>query len=630
VSEVGQNLGFLELDSKPVGVEGPKHLLTEHDFLTMFGTCQTIFPPVQTSDGNLKRDACGLAGATLTGQDMTIRKEGHEGARSPDSIAVIEVVGARVVEVDGLLDEPQTEHANVKVNVRLGRTRDGGHVVNAGDHGLSYVYFGSFFCEHIVYVKLSDDLMDFRSLTKLFRPDQVLLGAAAERGYDCDAYTVDKSKPSAVVLPESTEEVAKLVTWCHQNQIPFTARGAGTGLSGGALPALGGVVISTKRLQNILEIDVENRCLLAQTGIANRRLSDAVKADGLHFAPDPSSQTVATLGGNIAENAGGPHTLKYGVTVQHILGVKMVMPDGEIAEFGSKFGSLGGYDFLGLICGSEGTLGIVTEAWIKLTPLPKFVQTVLASFGSVRAATESVASIIATGTIPAALEMMDRGIMNAVRAAFGLAFPDGAEALLLIECDGFSEATVQAEIDAVKAVLQHHGALEIQFAADPAERMKLWTARKKGVGAMGRIAPTVVTHDGVIPRSKLPEMLDFVYQVAQEKEIGVANIFHAGDGNLHPCFYFDDRDPLQVERVVEAGEMIIRKCIDLGGSVSGEHGIGVEKIDMMPLMFSEADLAAQGMVKRIFNDGDLCNPCKVLPNQKSCNEHRLRWRGVAT
>ena len=472
--------------------------------------------------------------------------------------------------------------------------------------------------------------MDFSGLSAILRADQILSGAAASRAYDCDAYTVDRSKPSAIVLPESTLEVAKVVRWCAANNVPFTSRGAGTGLSGGAMPALGGVVISTKRMNHILEIDLVNRCMLAQTGIANRRLSDAVKADGLHFAPDPSSQSVSTLGGNIGENAGGPHTLKYGVTVQHILGVTMVDPNGEILTIGGKVAGGPGFDFLGIICGSEGTLGVVTEAWVKLTPLPKAITTALVAFPTIRSATETVAGIIATGTIPAALEMMDRGIMNAVHLAFNFTFPENAQALLLVECDGDDQAVVDREMESVRTVCEANGCLEINIASDTQERARLWMVRKKGIGAMGRIAPSIVTHDGVIPRSKLPEMLDFVYEVAEAHKIGVANIFHAGDGNLHPCFYFDDRDALQVERVIEAGEIIIKKCIELGGSVSGEHGIGVEKMDLMPLMFSPADLEAQAMVKRIFNDGMLCNPCKVLPNQRGCAEHKMRWRGVAT
>jgi glycolate oxidase len=487
---------------------------------------------------------------------------------------------------------------------------------------------------------MSEDQM-VAELRALLGADAVLDGPAAQRAYDCDAYTVDRSKPTCVVLPRDTAEVAAVVRWCNRTGVPFTARGAGTGLSGGVLPALGGVVISTKKLTRILDIDLSNRCLLAQAGLANKRITDAVRSDGLHFAPDPSSQTVSTLGGNIAENAGGPHTLKYGVTVQHVLEVTMVEPGGEIVKIGGRVPNAPGYDLLGLIVGGEGTLGIVTEAWVRLTPLPVAVMTALIAFPTIRDATQTVADIIAEGTIPAALEMMDRGILDAVTAAFHLQYPEGTQALLLIECDAppaaegtaesiaVAEARVLAEIDVVRRICQQNNAIDIRIAQDDAERQKLWTARKKGVGAMGRLAPTVVTHDGVIPRSKLPEMLDFVYQVAADKRIGVANIFHAGDGNLHPIFYFDDRDPDQVKRVVEAGELLMKRCIALGGSITGEHGVGVEKTDLMEEMFGPEDLRLQGDVKRIFNDGGLCNPCKILPNQKSCVEHKKRWRGMA-
>lgn len=467
-----------------------------------------------------------------------------------------------------------------------------------------------------------------KGLERVLGPKAVLSGAAAERAYDCDAYTVNRSKPTAVVLPENTEQVAQVVRWCCEHEVPFTARGAGTGLSGGVLPALGGVVISTKKMSRILEIDPENRCLLTQTGIANKRISDAVKQYGLHFAPDPSSQTVATIGGNIGENSGGPHTLKYGITVQHVLGVKMVDPYGEVITLGGKVAGAPGFDLVGLVVGGEGTLGVVTEAWLKLTPLPKAVSTALTAYPTVGDATRTVAQIIAEGTIPAALEMMDRGILKAVNMAFGLEYPEGTDAMLLIECDGEPEA-VEREMEVVKRICRENHALQVRVAADEAERAFLWMVRKKGIGAMGRLAPTIVTHDGVIPRSKLPEMLDFVYTVAARHKIGVANLFHAGDGNLHPCFYFDDRDPDQVQRVVEAGEEIITRCIELGGSVSGEHGIGVEKVNLMKLMFAPKDLEVQALAKQIFNDAALCNPCKVLPSQKVCVEHQKRWRGMA-
>ena len=465
-----------------------------------------------------------------------------------------------------------------------------------------------------------------RSLRDLLGAEGVLSGPAAERAYDCDAYTVDRSRPTAVALPKSTEEVAAVVRRCVAEGVPFTARGAGTGLSGGALPALGGVVVSTKRLTRIVRVEPENRCLLAEAGVTNRKLSQAVEAHGLHFAPDPSSGAVATLGGNIAENAGGPHTLKYGVTSGHILGVTLVAPDGAVRRFGGRTGIGPGPDPLALIVGAEGMLGIVTEAWCRLVPAAGNVRTALASFPSVRDATETVRDIVSGGVLPAALEMMDAGILKALRAAFGLEAPAGTEALLLIECDGSDSEREMAEVERICGA---HSALEVRFATDEKERAKLWAARKKGVGAMGRLAPTVVTHDGVIPRSRLPEMLDEVYRIAAEEEIGVANIFHAGDGNLHPCFYFDDRDADQVARVVRAGERVIRACLDLGGSVSGEHGIGVEKLDLLPMMFAPEDLALQSRARDVFGRSELCNPCKVLPSGRSCSEHRPRWRGMA-
>ena len=465
-----------------------------------------------------------------------------------------------------------------------------------------------------------------QKLSEILSPDRVLSGPGVQRAYDCDAYTVDRSKPAAIVLPGSTEEVSAIVRWCVANGIPFTGRGAGTGLSGGALPALGGVVVSTKRMNRILEIDVPNRRLLAQSGIVNKRISDAVAEHRLHFAPDPSSQSVSTLGGNIAENAGGPHTLKYGVTAQHILGLTLVDPTGEILELRADSP---GFDFVSLIVGSEGTMGLVTEAWVKLTPLPDSVATALAAFPTVRDASESVAGIIASGVVPAALEMMDHGILKALEAAFGLKYPEGTDALLLVECDGNDPTQVDAEMQTVETICRSNHAIQITVAENEFERQKLWHARKKGVGAMGRLAPSIVTHDGVIPRSKLPEMLDFVYAVAAKRQVNVANLFHAGDGNLHPCFYFDDRDPKQVDAVVEAGEEIIRRCVELGGSVTGEHGVGVEKSDLLNLMFTPEDLEFQLMARKIFNDAELCNPCKIIPTDKSCVEHKRRWRGVA-
>lgn len=462
-----------------------------------------------------------------------------------------------------------------------------------------------------------------------FRDEQILRGDAVVRAYECDAYTVDKSRPLAVLLPESTEEVQLAVNLCNQFQIPFTPRGAGTGLSGGAMPACGGLIISTKKLTKILEIDIQNRCLHAQTGVVNTKITEAVREFGYHFAPDPSSQSVCTLGGNISENSGGPHTLKYGVTAQHILQLTYVDSQGNCCHLGSRVAESPSLNPLSVMIGAEGTLGVVTEAWVKLTPIPEAVHTALASFATIRAATEAVSKIIGEGVLPAALEMMDRNIMEAVRSAFGLEFPVNAQALLLVECDGSREVS-QNEIQLVEGICEAGGALDFQTASSEVERQKLWQARKKGIGAMGRLAPTILTHDGVIPRSKLPEVLEFVYKVAQDAGVGVANLFHAGDGNLHPCFYFDDREPGVIEKVVEAGERILSKCLELGGSVSGEHGIGVEKSAIWAKNLSPNSLRMQFAIREVFEVSDLCNPCKVIPDQKGCIEHVRRWRGAAT
>ncbi|MCB0825532.1 MAG: FAD-binding protein [Armatimonadetes bacterium] len=464
-------------------------------------------------------------------------------------------------------------------------------------------------------------------LGRLIDPDRVLTGSAVKRAYEHDAYTVEKFPPTAVVLPETTEEVAQIVKWCGGNQVPFTPRGAGTGLSGGAMPALGGVVISTKRMTSILEMSPADRWAHVQSGTVNLRLTKAAQPYGLHFAPDPSSQSVSTIGGNIAENSGGPHTLKYGVTTQHVLGVRIVVSGGEVLTIGGPDGMPPGYDVLSLVIGSEGTLGVVTEAWVRLTPNPVAVETALISFGSIRAASEAVSTIVKSGVFPAALEMMDRNVIHAVRDAFGLEYPDGMEAMLLVECDGQPEVARQEMEEIIQMV---DSAIDVRIAQNEIERAELWKARKKGIGALGRISPTVVTHDGVIPPSKLPEMLEVVFGVAEKHGLIVGNIFHAGDGNLHPIFCFDERESGKIDSVVAAGEEVIQKCIDLGGSVTGEHGVGVEKSSLLNKQFDAESLHWQGKVRDVFGAGELCNPCKMIPDAKGCIEHKVRWRGVAT
>lgn len=447
--------------------------------------------------------------------------------------------------------------------------------------------------------------------------------------YDCDAYTIEKSLPTVVVLPQSTEQVAAIVKLANREGLPITPRGAGTGLSGGALAVHGGVVIGFSRMNRILWVDVRNRRLRAQAGAVNYQLSKAVQHENLHFAPDPSSQGACTIGGNVAENSGGPHTLKYGVTVNHITGLQIVLPDGEVVELGGVEDEPFGYDLMGLLIGSEGTLAIVTEVVARLTPNPQGVRTLLAVFETLEDASQTVSDIIAGGIVPAALELMDALTLQAVEAAFGYGFPLDAEAVLLIELDGL-EAELDGEQATVLDICQRNRAREVRRATTPQERAKLWAARKKAIGALGRLAPSCVTQDGVIPRSKLPQVLHEAAQIAAKYQLQLANVFHAGDGNLHPVLLFDDSDPDEVARVVEAGDEILALCLREGGSLTGEHGIGVEKCAMMHAMFTAHDLDTMKRVKAVFNPFDRLNPEKLFPDTRYCYESKRALRRGAS
>lgn len=452
----------------------------------------------------------------------------------------------------------------------------------------------------------------------LHRPEELL-------AYDCDAFTLERSAPMLVVLPTSTEQVAGVVRLCHANGIPFVPRGAGTGLSGGCLSPAGGVMIALTRMTRIMDLDVRNRRATVEAGLVNLRLTHASTPDGLCYAPDPSSQMACTIGGNVAENSGGPHTLKYGVTTNHVLGLEVVLPDGEVVWLGGQTDDSPGYDLRGVMVGSEGTFGIVTQAVVRLVPIPPGVRTMLAVFDTVEAASEAVSSLIAAGVLPAALEMMDRTIIEAVEASFGLGLPTDAEAVLIVELDGLEAGLERAAQEAV-AILNGRGAREVRLAKDEAERSRLWLARKKAVGCVGRLAPSKVTQDGVIPRSQLPRILRLISAIAARHQVRIANVFHAGDGNLHPIILFDEKDPEQVRRVWSAGQEILEACLDVGGSITGEHGIGVEKLDMMGRMFSEADMEVMRRVRDVFNPAGLCNPGKLLPTAKSCIETTRRPR----
>lgn len=455
----------------------------------------------------------------------------------------------------------------------------------------------------------------------LARPEELLV-------YDCDAYTVEKAPPAVVVLPRSTEEVAAVVKFAHQHQLAVVPRGAGTGLSGGTLAADGCIMIALTRMTRVLDVDIANRRATVEAGLVNARLTEAVARDGMAFAPDPSSQSACTIGGNVAENAGGPHTLKYGVTVNHVLGLELVLPDGEVVWLGGATEDAPGYDLLGLVVGSEGTFGIVTKAVVKLVPQAPAWRTLLAIFPTVDDASNAVSALIADGLIPAALEMMDNAILQAVEAAFQYGFPLDAGAVLIIELDGL-EAGIDEQMERAIAICQAHQVREVRLAKDAADRAKIWLSRKKAVGAVGRLAPSKVTMDGVIPRTKLPQVLRAISEIGARHALRIANVFHAGDGNLHPIILFDERDHAQVEVVMRAGGEILEACLAVGGSITGEHGVGVEKSAHMSLMFSEADLATFTTLREVFNPDGRMNPGKLLPVRRGCGEVPRRMKGAA-
>ena len=446
--------------------------------------------------------------------------------------------------------------------------------------------------------------------------------------YECDGLPQHKYLPRAVVFPTSTEETAEVMRVLKRSGVPFTPRGAGTGLSGGALALERGVVIEMARMRKILNIDSDNRTALVQTGVVNAQVSRAVANLGLHYVPDPSSQGTCTIGGNIAESAGGIHCLKYGTTTDHVLGVRVVLAGGEVVELGGE-AQRGGLDLLGVFVGSEGTFGIATEALLRLVPVPPAVRTLLAEFEEVDKASHAVSAIIAAGVMPAALEMMDGEIIRAVEAsvfAAGLSLDIGAA--LLIELDGL-EAGIDAEAERVRVICMSYGARNCRLARDEAERKRLWAARKGAFGAVGRIAPDSMIQDAVVPRSRLPEVMADAYRISAKFNLRLANVFHAGDGNLHPFICFDSRSAEEVLRVKEAGRELMETCVRAGGTITGEHGVGFDKRDFLPLIFSNDDMDVMLRVRRAFDPDGLCNPGKIIPILKGCGEARAvaRTRG---
>jgi glycolate oxidase len=445
----------------------------------------------------------------------------------------------------------------------------------------------------------------------LWRPEELL-------AFEYDA-TIEKALPQAVVFPSTTEQVADVVRAALEAGQPVVPRGAGTGLSGGSVAALGGVVVALTRMKRILELNTVDRFAICEPGVVNLELSQAAEPHGLFYAPDPSSQRACTLGGNVAENAGGPHCLAYGVTTNHVFGLEVVLPDGSIVWLGGKTRETPGYDLRGVFIGSEGTLGIVTKIVVRLMRVPESTRTLLAIFDEVDNASEAVSAIIGRGILPSALEMMDREIIRAVEPVLHVGYPLDAGAVLLIEVDGLREACAE-QAAAIRDVCLAVGAREVREAEAAEERAKLWAGRKGSISALGHLAPNYYVLDGVVPRTKLPVVLRRVYETCERYGFPVANVFHAGDGNLHPNILFDERKPGETARVLELGAEIMRLCVEAGGSITGEHGVGYEKRSFMEWIFSPADIEAMMKVKAAFGANELYNPCKIFPTGKGCGE----------
>ncbi len=468
-------------------------------------------------------------------------------------------------------------------------------------------------------------------LQEIVGRENVVAGEQELLVYECDAYTLEKRPPGVVVLPNTTAEVVAIVQLCAQHKLPIIPRGAGTSLSGTVLAVTGGVMISLARMNRMIEVDYRNRRALVEAGCVNAWITNAVKSRGLLYAPDPSSQPACTIGGNIGTNAGGPHTLKYGVTTNHILGFELVLPDGELVWLGTRPDGgedVDGYDLRGVAIGSEGMFGVITRALVRLIRAPQAYKTMLGVFETVDAASQSVSDIIAAGIVPGAMEMMDQLITQAVEAAYHFGFPLDAGAVLIVELDGLA-AGLEAQADRVMALCRKNGAREVRLARTEQERADLWKSRKRAFGAIGRLSPNFLTQDGVVPRSKLPEMMRFIQACSRKYGLRIPNVFHAGDGNLHPLILYDEREPDQVQRTLDASNDILTKCVELGGSVTGEHGIGVEKIDFMEKQFSHDDLDAMRMLRRVFDPESRCNPHKIFPGSKRCMDFAPRKQVAA-
>ncbi|HEY8451734.1 MAG: FAD-linked oxidase C-terminal domain-containing protein [Micromonosporaceae bacterium] len=462
------------------------------------------------------------------------------------------------------------------------------------------------------------------ALRRIVGADGVVTDPDELRTYACDGLTSHAAVPGIVVLPTTAAQVAEVVRTCVAHGVPYVARGSGTGLSGGALPRSDGVLVVTSRMRRILEVDIPNQRAVVEPGVVNLAVTRVAAPHGYYYAPDPSSQQICSIGGNVAENSGGAHCLKYGFTVNHVLELEVVTPDGEIVTIG---GHGPGYDLVGAFVGSEGTLGIATRVTVRLLRAPEAVQTMLAGFRTVDEAGACVSAIIAAGVVPAAVEMMDALAIEAAEAAVACGYPAGAGAVLIVEVDG-PAPEVADELAAVRRLAEEAGAFEIRVAADDAERAAIWKGRKSAFAAVGRISPAYLVQDGVVPRTALPQVLREIAELSAETGIRVANVFHAGDGNLHPLVLYDDAVPGEAERAEQVSAQIMARCLAHGGSITGEHGVGVDKAAYMPRMFTEADLDTMQLLRCAFDPRGLCNPGKVFPTPRLCGEPPGPRKGV--
>jgi glycolate oxidase len=457
------------------------------------------------------------------------------------------------------------------------------------------------------------------ALRRLLPDDSVIAEPVRLKAYETDALTAYRQTPLAVVLPSTTAEVAQVLKYADDNGIKIVPRGAGTSLSGGAIPVADAIVVGLGKFNRILDIDYANRCVVAQSGVTNLAISHAVAERGFYYAPDPSSQIACTIGGNVAENSGGVHCLKYGLTTHNVLGVELVTPDGEVVRLGGRFLDSGHYDLLGLTVGSEGLIGIVTEVTVRILRRPQTARALLIGFGDVESAGAAVASTIAAGIIPAGMELMDRPAIHAAEAFVQAGYPLDVEALLIVELDG-PAVEVDLLIDRVSRIANEHGATSCRASTSEAERLRFWAGRKAAFPAVGRISPDYYCMDGTIPRAELPHVLGAIGTMSDRFGLKVANVFHAGDGNLHPLILYDANEPEQLEKAEAFGHEILKLCVDVGGVLTGEHGVGLEKRDLMPYQFEAADLEQQHRVKRAFDPGLRFNPGKVYPSLHRCAE----------